>query len=196
MTEYVRDRWNARASFDSSLSSSTGVNVSTRNSLNLGVSHLVPWNQWFYSGLGEFLQSSEQGIALQTTLGGGLGRYLTNTDRASVIVLGGVGWQSTSYKQSVVPPSGHNVVAALIYAEAKLFKFSKTNLGATATLLPALSDPGRIRLNTNVSHYIKLISNLKWNVSFYGNWDNPPPPGFSGSDYGTSSGISLTFGLK
>lgn len=177
-------------------SSSTGVNVSTRNSLNLGVSHLVPWNQWFYSGLGEFLQSSEQGIALQTTLGGGLGRYLTNTDRASVIVLGGVGWQSTSYKQSVVPPSGHNVVAALIYAEAKLFKFSKTNLGATATLLPALSDPGRIRLNTNVSHYIKLISNLKWNVSFYGNWDNPPPPGFSGSDYGTSSGISLTFGLK
>jgi hypothetical protein len=87
-------------------------------------------------------------------------------------------------------------VAALIYAEAKLFKFSKTNLGATATLLPAVSDPGRIRLNTNVSYYIKLISNLKWNVSFYGNWGNRPPPGFSGSDYGTSSGISLTFGLK
>jgi hypothetical protein len=196
MTEYVRERWNARASFDSSLSSSTGVNASTRNSLNLGASHLLPWNQWFYSGLGEFLQSSEQGIALQSTLGGGLGRYLTNTDRASVSVLGGAAWQSTRYKQSIVPPSGQNVVAALIYAEAKLFKFSKTNLDATATLLPALSDPGRIRLNTNVSYYIKLISNLKWNVSFYGNWDNRPPPGFSGSDYGTSSGISLTFGLK
>jgi hypothetical protein len=126
-------------SFDSSLSSSTGVNVSTRNSLNLGASHLLPWNQWFYSGLGEFLQSSEQRIALQTTLCGGLGRYLTNTDRASVTVLGVGKAHAISSPSS---PSGQNVVAALIYAEAKLFKFSKTNLDATATLLPALSDPG------------------------------------------------------
>jgi len=33
-------------------------------------------------------------------------------------------------------------------------------------------------------------------VSFYGNWDNQPPPGFSGSDYGSSSGLSWTFGLR
>jgi len=25
---------------------------------------------------------------------------------------------------------------------------------------------------------VKLFSNLKWNVSFYGNWDNQPPPNF------------------
>ena len=60
----------------------------------------------------------------------------------------------------------------------------------------ALSDPGRVRFNTNASYYIKIVSNLKWNMSFYGNWDNRPPPGFSGSDYGTSSGLSWTFGLK
>jgi len=84
----------------------------------------------------------------------------------------------------------------LVYAEAKLFKFSKTNLDATAGLLPALSDPGRLRFNANASYYIKIIGNLKWNISFYGNWDNRPPPGFSGSDYGTSSGLSWTFGLK
>ena len=45
-------------------------------------------------------------------------------------------------------------------------------------------------------YYIKIISNLKWNISFYGNWDNQPPPGFSGSDYGTSSGLSWTYGLN
>jgi hypothetical protein len=59
-----------------------------------------------------------------------------------------------------------------------------------------LSDPGRVRFNTNASYYIKIVSNLKWNLSFYGNWDNRPPPGFAGSDYGTSSGLSWTFGLK
>jgi hypothetical protein len=43
---------------------------------------------------------------------------------------------------------------------------------------------------------VKLFSNLKWNVSFYGNWDNQPPANFSGSDYGSSSGLSWTFGNR
>ena len=195
-TSYVRDRWSAQTSFASNLSSSTGTNVSTRNSLNFSALHLLPWNHWFYSGLGAFLQSSEQGIALQSTFGGGVGRYLVNTDRASVTVLGGMAWQRTDYKQPVIAPSGQDVGAALIYTEVKLFRFSKTNFDATAAVLPALSDPGHVRFNTNASYYIKLIGNLKWNISFYGNWDNRPPTGFSGSDYGTSTGLTWSYGLK
>jgi hypothetical protein len=193
---YVRERWGAQASFDSNLSSSAGVSVSTRNSLNASAFRLLPWNNWFYSGVGDFLQSSEQGITLQSTLGGGVGRYLKNTNRASISLLGGAAWQNTNYKTSLVPVGNQNLAAALIYSEAKFFRFSKTNLNATAALLPALSDPGRVRFNANASYYIKLFSDLKWNISFYGNWDSRPPPGFSGSDYGTSSGLSWTFGLK
>jgi hypothetical protein len=92
--------------------------------------------------------------------------------------------------------TNQNLAAAIFYGDAQFFKFSKTNLDFTAAVLPALSDPGRVRFNTNASYYIKIVSNLKWNLSFYGNWDNRPPPGFSGSDYGTSSGLSWTFGLK
>ena len=62
--------------------------------------------------------------------------------------------------------------------------------------LPGISEPGRIRANTNASYYIKLFSDLSWNFSFYGNWDNQPPPTLSGSDYGTSSGLSWTFGNR
>jgi hypothetical protein len=195
-TAYVRERWSAGASFDSNLSSSTGTTVSTRNSLNLRVLRLLPWDKWFYSGLGGFLQSSEQGITLQSTLGGGVGRYLKNTDRATVSVLAGAAWQETKYEQSIVPQGTQNMAAAMIYTEARLFKFSKTNLNLAAALLPAVSDPGRVRFSTNATYYIKIFSNLKWNISFYGNWDNRPPPGFSGSDYGSSSGLSWTFGLK
>jgi uncharacterized protein DUF481 len=77
-----------------------------------------------------------------------------------------------------------------------LFRFDKTNLNVTSTVLPALSNPGRIHTNLDVAYYIKLWSKLNWNISFYGNWDNQPPPGFSSSDYGTSSGISYTFGNR
>jgi len=193
---YVRERWTAQGSFDSNLSSSAGTSASTRNSINLSALRLLPKNNWFYSGVGDFLQSSEQGIALQTTAGGGVGRYLKNTNRMSLALLGGAAWQNTNYKNSAMHVSNQNLAAALIYSEFKLFRFSKTDLNATAALLPAVSDPGRVRFNANATYYIKIFSDLKWNVSFYGNWDNRPPAGFSGSDYGTSSGLSWTFGLK
>ena len=195
-TIYVRERWNAQANLSSTLSSSTGTTASTRNSLGLSALRLLPWNNWFYAGLGTFLQSSEQGINLQSTLGGGIGRYLKNTNRASISVVGGAAWQETNYQTSIAPLGRQEVASALVAADVRLFRFNKTNLSATATVLPALSEPGRVRFDTNATYYIKLFSNLSWNVSFYGNWDTRPPPGFSGSDYGTSSGLSWTFGLK
>ena len=193
---YVRERWGAQASFDSNLSSSAGVNASTRNSLRLGAFHLLPSKNWFYSGLSDFLQSSEQGISLQSTLGGGIGRYFRNTNRMSISIVGGAAWQSTTYQPSTLPLGQQNLATGLITAEAKFFRFSKTNLSAAVALFPAISDPGRVRANTNASFYVKLFSDLKWNVTWYGNWDNRPPTGLSGSDYGTSSGLTWTFGLR
>jgi hypothetical protein len=195
-TAYVHERWNAGASFDSNLSHSAGVSTSTRNSLSLTVAHLLPPQNWFYAGVGGILQSSEQQIAHQGTIGGGIGRYLTNTDRASIQLVGGLAWQGTTYQSSVPQSNNQNLAAALIYADARFFKFSKTGFDGTAVLLPALTQPGRLRFNTNASYYIKIIGNLKWNVSFYGNWDNQPPATLPGSDYGSSSGLSWTFGLK
>jgi hypothetical protein len=194
--EYLRERWSAQASFSSTLSSSSGTSASARNLLDLSGSHLLPWNNYFYSGLGSFLQSSAQGITLQTTIGGGVGRYLKNTNQSRISVLAGLAWQGTNYQPSIIPVGNQNLAAAVISADVNLFRFSKTNLSVTATLFPALSQPGRVRFNTNATYYVKLISNLSWNVSFYGNWDNQPPSGFSGSDYGSSSGLSWTFGLK
>ncbi len=195
-TAYIRQRWIAQANFSSNLSSSTGSTASTRNSLDLGVRRLLRWNNWFYEGAAGLLQSSEQGINLQSTFGAGIGRYLENSSRASISLLGGMAWQNTHYRQSNIDLNNENIAAAMIAAQARLFKFSKTNLDLTASLLPALSDPGRLRFNTDAAYYIKLVSNLKWNISLYGNWDTRPPLGLPGSDYGTSAGLTWTFGLK
>ena len=166
-TAYLRERWNAKANFSSTLSSSTGTNPSTRNSLGLSALRLLPWNNWFYSGIGNFLESSEQGISLQSTLGGGIGRYLKNTNRASIALLGGVAWQETRYQPTLVPLGSQNVASALIAADVRLFKFDKTNLTATASILP-LSQPGRVRFDTNVSYYIRMASAQQTDVISFG----------------------------
>ncbi len=193
---YTRERWTASASYNSSLSSSSGATTSTRYQTELNGQRLLRWNKWYYAGLANFLKSSEQGIQLQSTFGGGIGRYLKNTNQTMISVYGGLAWQNISYQQQVLPATNQQVTSALIVGEMKLFRFDKTNLNVTATILPALSNPGRVHTNLNVAYYVKLWGKITWNLSFYGNWDNQPPLGFSGSDYGTSSGISYTFGNR
>jgi hypothetical protein len=190
---YPRPRWGAEASYNSTLSSSTGVTASTRNQLNAQAFRLLRWDNWFYTGLGSFLQSSEQGIVRQTTFGGGVGRYLKNSNAARVSLVGGFVGQNTIYQSNIVT---QNLGSGLIAANLQFFRFNKTNGSIQAVLMPAVSEPGRLKFNMNASYYIKLTGNLSWTASFYGNWDNRPPNGLSGSDYGSSSGLSWTFGNK
>ena len=194
LVAYPRERWGAQAGLSSNLSAATGTTTSTRNQLTFGAFHLLPKENYFYGGFDGFLQSAEQDIAHQNTLGGGIGRYLANTNRTTISVLGGLAWQHTDYSPTVSPIATQNVTTAMINADVKLFRFDKTNLDLNAIVLPALSEPGRVYASTNATYYIKITGSLSWNLSLYGNWDTRPPSNLQGSDYGTTSGLSWTFG--
>jgi Protein of unknown function, DUF481 len=193
---YTRERWSSGLNFNSSFASNSGANFTTRNQINLSTERLLRWNNWFYGGSVGFLQSSVQAINLQTTLGGGVGRYLKNTNRASIAVIGGLGWQNINYGSDEDNQGTQNTAVGFVATEVKAFKFKKTNLDLTASLIPALSQAGRVHFNTNATYYIKIISDLSWNFSFYGSWDTHPPANLPKSDYGTSSGLSWTFGNR
>jgi len=193
---YPRERWSAGAQFSSTLSGNTGAPTSTRNDGSLYYRHLLRWNNWFYTGIANFLQSSEQDIKLQSSLGGGIGRYLKNTNHATIMVFGGLGWQNTRYNQSAGQQANQSTAAGLIGAGADLFRFDKTNLTISGTVFPAISQSGRVYTNVNATYYFKFWGNFTWTFSFYGNWDSQPPAHFSGSNYGMSSGLGWTFGNK
>ncbi len=193
---YTRERWSSSLAFNSSFASNTGSNLTTRNQTDFNTLRLLRWNNWFYAGTASFLQSSVQEINLQTTLGGGVGRYLKNTNRSSLYVFGGFGWQNVGYGPNTVDQGPQNTAVGFVASQYKLYKFKKTNLDVSASLIPAITDPGRVHFNTNAVYYIKIINDLSWNFSFYGSWDSRPPPTFPKSDYGTSSGLSWTFGNR
>jgi hypothetical protein len=193
---YTRERWSSQVSFNSSFASSSGASVTTRNQTDITTMRLLRWNNWFYAGSGSFLQSSVQEINLQTTLGGGIGRYIKNTNRSSISLIGGVGWQNVGYGKNSSDQGTQNTAVGFVATEIKVFKFKKTNLDVSASIIPALSESGRVHFNTNAVYYIKLINDLSWNFSFYGSWDTQPPPTLPKSDYGSSSGLSWTFGNR
>jgi hypothetical protein len=100
---------------------------------------LLRWNNWFYAGSASFLQSSLQEINLQTTLRGGIGRYLKNTNRSSIYLLGGLGWQNVGYGKNTVAQGTQNTAVGFVATEMKAFKFKKTNLDASASIIPPTS---------------------------------------------------------
>jgi hypothetical protein len=109
-------------------------------------------------------------------------------------VSSGLAWQNTRYTQDLAALGSQNVATLLVASEVEFFKFDKTNLTVQGTVFPAVSEPGRVFTNTNMTYYVKFFGNFTWNLSFYGNWDNRPPAHLAGSDYGTSSGLGWTFG--
>lgn len=193
---YNRERWSSQVSYNSTFASNSGANLSTRNQTDISTLRLLRWNNWFYAGTASFLQSSVQAISLQTTLGTGVGRYLKNSNRMSLYVLGGFGWQNIGYKEYVADQGAQNTAVGFVATELKAFRFKKTNLEITASVLPAISEPGRVHFNSNAIYNIRFTPDLSWNFSFYGSWDTDPPATFPKSDYGTSSGLSWTFGNR
>jgi hypothetical protein len=97
---------------------------------------------------------------------------------------------------SIATQQAQNVGVALISLNLDAFSFKKSRLNANASVVPALTDLGRLFYKTNLAYYLKLFGKIDWNFSFYGNWDTRPPPHFQGSDYGSSTGLSWTFGNK
>jgi putative salt-induced outer membrane protein YdiY len=189
-TEY----WRVEANYASSLSKSTGVDASTRNQSNIWARRLVGGKRkWFYTGSSALLQSSQQGIDLQTTLGGGAGRFLKDTNFARIAVTAGLAVQRTNYTEHLGVQSPPNALASFVAGDVNLFKFKKTSFDASVNMLPVLSQAGRVQTNVNSAYSIQVISNFWLRLSFYGSWDNRPPAHFSGSDYGVSSSISYKF---
>jgi len=194
--EYPRDRWRAEAKFSSNFSSNKGAASTSRNHFSVRADRLLRWNNYFYTGEFGLLQSSEQGIQRQTSLGGGVGYYIRNSRHVKFSVVGGVGWQHTNYSGSGASRETQNSTAAIISTNLRFFRFKKTSLDLDAVLLPSLSEPGRVYFKIKQNYYVKIFGDLSWNISFYGNWDNRPPVGLSGSDYGTSTGLGWSFGNR
>ena len=186
--------WQGELDIVSTLSKSAELSAATRNQARLGARRYIGGRRrWFYSGASEFLQSSQQGISLQSTLGGGIGKLLKDTNNARFSLTGGLAYQSTRYDLRTSRLSPPNALAGMVSMDLHLFHFKKTTFDLSASALPVLTEPGRIRTYVNSAYSVQIISNLWIKFSFYGNWDNRPPIYLSGSDYGASSGVSWSF---
>lgn len=160
------------ASVSSNMSSSSDNPSSQRANIALNYSKLRP-NRWLTSGLLSFDTNDELNIGLRTSLGGGIGRILRQTDHSDFTL-------QTGLLLSREEQRGTNEINESVESYGLLqwnwYKFTQPDIDLATTIMaiPSLTDSGRVRSQLDLSLSWKIIGDLHWKISIYDSYDNKP----------------------
>ncbi len=147
--------------------------------------------------LGDLLHSDQQDLDLRTTLGGGLGRQLVQTDRTSLAFFGGAVYTNERYSAPPDPdePGSQdaNNIEGVIGLRFATFRFKTTDISSTLSVYPSFTNPGRVRLNFAPTMNLEIARNLYWNFTLYENYDSQPPVNANKNDFGVTNSIGWKF---
>jgi hypothetical protein len=152
---------------------------------------LLP-RRWFWAGVGTLERNDELGIDLRTLGGFGAGRYLLQTGRSLWSATAGL---AAVNEQRAGDESAEWNVESFLSTAFEYFTYDspKTGLTTTLTVYPSLTDGGRVRGNLDITLRRELISDLFFDLSFYGSLDSQPPEAGEKTDYGIVTGLGYSF---
>ena len=85
---------------------------------------------------------------------------------------------------------------ALFNVAYEVFRYDSPELDLTAqfSVIPNLTDWGRVRSEVSTTLKWELYEDLFWQLTFYNSYDNrPPTDDATNNDYGVITGIALEF---
>jgi hypothetical protein len=150
-------------------------------------------SDWYGGAIANFLSSSEQQIALQSTLGGAFARRIIFTNRTNLTAIGGLGYTIQQDTAGSTSTGRTRSVDSALAVQYSTFRFDSTTFDTTLWLYPSLSSPGRLRMTLNQDIYYKFLGDFYVRVSFYDNYDNQPVVGAPSNNLGASSSIGWSF---
>jgi hypothetical protein len=177
--------------FDTTVTVQPDEPQQTRTMYNLGVNRLLP-DRWFVIVTGRTEHNTDLGLQLRAAYGGGLGRYLRQSNRSLFSVAAGL------TQNLEIPVDGDRTGNVEAFAGAKYSFFTydtpKTNLTATFVIYPSLNVGGRFRTDTDVTLSREIISDFTVGLTLYDSFDNKPP-GENGTkhDFGATLSIGWVF---
>jgi hypothetical protein len=177
--------------------SSTFSGQSTGEDTTRGTLTTAYWRRFtpktFGGFLADFLSSSQQELALRTTLGGAFGRTLVRTDKTSFVALGGLVASRERYTESFAGDPRVTSAEALLGISYSTFRFKIFDLTSRLMVFPSLTQSGRFRVSSDSSVRWEFIKNLYWSLRIYENFDSKPPINAPRNDFGVTNSLGWTF---
>jgi hypothetical protein len=188
---FRRPAFEVSTAFDQSVSVEKDQVSSARTSWRSSYYRLLA-NRWFLPGIAKFERNHDLGFDLRATLGGGVGRFLVQSNKGDLGVAGGLVYN----RELPVEGDGSNSLEAFVGANASFYRYDtpKTNLTLGVSGFPGLTDAGRFRfeLNSTLSH--EVIKDFTVGLTLYDSFDSrPPQEGALRNDVGLSLTVGWTF---
>ena len=165
---------------------------SRRTNLSLQHTRLLK-NRWFISGSLTFDQNDELGLELRTSIGGGGGQFLVQSNTMLLSLEAGLQF---SREDQQGDPEDIDSLEATFTTRWDWFVFDDPELDWSTRfqLIPSLTERGRVRGELDTTLSWEIIGDLNWAFSVYSSWDNQPQsPEGSTSDYGVNTTLVYEF---
>ena len=193
---YITSRYVFDLSGSSTFSGQSDGTNTTRNNVDL-VNQFTIKPKLFAVALGDLLHSDQQDLDLRTTLGGGLGRQLIQSDKTSLAFFGGLVFTNERYSAPPDPnepgSQNSNNIEGVLGLTFTLFRFKTTDINSQLSIYPSFTTPGRVRLNFAPTLNLEIARNLYWNFTLYENYDSNPPVNANKNDFGVTNSIGWKF---
>lgn len=183
------------ATFDSNSQFATQKNAADTNETTVKTSffHQLSKSNWYGGVIANFLSSSEQQIALESTLGAALAKRLIFNNRTNLVAIGGLGYTHERDDATATGTRISNSLDAATAIQLSMFRFNTTSFDTTLWVYPSLTSPGHVRMTSNQDIYYKFHNNLYISLSFYDNYDNEPVAGAPSNNFGGTTAIGWSF---
>ena len=177
---------------DTSLTDSTSNEPNRRENLVLDYKRLLR-DRWFWSSDISFDRNDELGIDMRTSLGGGGGRILRQTDHSAIILEGGL---KGTKEDLTGTTADQETIEAYGMVSWDWFRFDTPELDLSTSLevIPNLTDTGRVRGELDIELKWEMIEDLFWQLSYYNSYDSDPATaGAEKNDYGVITSLGYKF---
>jgi hypothetical protein len=181
-------RWDV--SFDGQLTSQEAAATSQRASL-IGSFERFMADRYYREISLEFTRNEELGLDLRSLVGMTFGRYLVQTQgkewRAGVGLAASTETGSDGVKRQSIEGQ--------LTTSLRLFRLDtpKTDVNATFTILPGLSDWGRLRGESSIKARHEIIHDLFFELSLNDSYDNRPSEGAKTNDWNLATSLGYSF---
>ena len=201
---YRTEKATTKATYSSFLTRQEELDTQTRN--DLAITHERRFGErWFAVGLYQYQQNEELGLELRSQAGGGVGRYLKQSNHWILKATGGMALGRERFREDApgIDPQGDTAggearinLDGLAVLSLDFFRFegNERDISTQVTFWPSFSDFGRIRIDVTSGIRYEIFKDLSLGFNFWNNYDSrPPTTDAEKNDFGLSSTIGYKF---
>ena len=172
--------------------SDTDDESTTSSRINLARQFWTERQSFYRKFFGGFESNDELGLQSRYTIGGGIGRYVIDTNRATLT--GSIGAQALT--ETGTDGVHQESIEAVITADFSAWRFEtpELDLAINGNIYPSLTESGRMRADSTARIRWEIVEDLFWNMNLWGSYDNASVD-IDGSefDWGVTTGLGWTF---